>query len=56
MISNDVHLPTTLCNAQRMVLHAGTAANVAEDKDLDGRFGLIGAVMLGAALRHILRW
>lgn len=39
-----------------MVLHARAAANVAEDQHLDGGLGLVGTILGGFALRHVLRW
>lgn len=35
-VSNDVHLAAITSNAQRMVLHAGTAADITKHKDLCG--------------------
>lgn len=37
MIPNDFHLSASFRNAHRMILHAGAAADIPEDQDLDGR-------------------
>lgn len=49
MISNELYLSTLFRNADRMVLHARTAANVSENEDLDGD-------PLFRRIGHILGW
>ena len=38
MISNDIDASPVLGDAQGMVLHAWTAADITQDQDLDGSF------------------
>lgn len=58
-IPNDHHLPASVRNAQGMVLHARTAANISQNEDLHAGLGLLRSMLrvrCGRGTWLILGW
>ena len=53
LISNEINIPPVASDAQRMVLHARAASNIAEDQDLSRDF--LAAIVSPPRRRDVLR-